>query len=123
MRIVTPRSFSTAVWPDWTRNFPSPEGDSRESGQKAIKKALGANAKSAPKGLFYGLVAGLAGILPTKPPLQEDSREFGHKAVEKAFESNAKCGPKRLLYGLVAQLAGILTTNPPHQEDSREFGH
>jgi hypothetical protein len=32
---------------------------SRESGPKAIKKALVANPKSGPKGLFYGLVARL----------------------------------------------------------------
>jgi hypothetical protein len=32
--------------------------------------------KSGPKGLFYGLVSQLAGILPTKPPHQEDSRDI-----------------------------------------------
>jgi hypothetical protein len=72
--------------------FIPPQGDCRESGHKAIKKALGAIAKSAPKDLFYGLVARLAGILPTKPPHQDDSREFGFKAVEKALGANAKSG-------------------------------
>jgi hypothetical protein len=44
--------------------------DSRETSHKAIKKALGANAKSGLKGLFYGLLARLAGILPTNRILE-----------------------------------------------------
>jgi hypothetical protein len=92
MRKEAPRAFSTAVWPDSQGNFPSRshQGDYRESGHKAIKKALEANGKSSPKGRFYGLVARLAEILATKPPHQEDSREVGHKAVEKALRANAK---------------------------------
>ena len=39
---------------------------SKESGQKAIEKALGASAESGPKDLFHGFVPRLAGILPTK---------------------------------------------------------
>ena len=66
MRKVAPREARFA------EIRPLPQEDSRESGHKAIKKALGANAKSAPKGLFYGLAARLAGTLPTKPPHQED---------------------------------------------------
>jgi hypothetical protein len=38
---------------------PPHQEDSRESGHKAIEKALGGSAKSDPKGLFYDLVSRL----------------------------------------------------------------
>jgi hypothetical protein len=59
---VALRDFSMALCPDcWLAGTiptkPPHQEDSRESGHMAIKKALGANAKSGPTGLFYGLVA------------------------------------------------------------------
>jgi hypothetical protein len=46
---------------------PLHQEDSREFVHKAVEKALGANAKSCPKGLFYALAARLAGILTIHP--------------------------------------------------------
>jgi hypothetical protein len=61
---VALKDFSMALCPDWwlagiLPTKPSNQEASRESGHNAIEKALGANAKSGPKGLFYGLVARL----------------------------------------------------------------
>ena len=91
MRRVPSRAFTGRLAGILPAKPPHQE-DSREFGHNAVEKSLAANAKSGPKGLFYGLVARLAGILPD----QEDSREFGQKAVEKGFGGQCEKGPQAL---------------------------
>jgi hypothetical protein len=57
---VALRDFSMTLCPDWwlagtLATKPPHQEDSRESGRKAVEKALGATFRIGPKGLFYGL--------------------------------------------------------------------
>jgi hypothetical protein len=96
---------------------------SRESGQKAIEKALGASAESGPKGLFHGFVTRLAGILPTKRvqvnratrpkrplgPMRKvahpNQSSIGPQGHRKGRWATFRIAPKGLFYGPVVRFS------------------
>jgi hypothetical protein len=112
------------LWPcgliDWDTSH---QEGSRESNKRAIEKALGGNAKCAPSGLFYGLVArlmicwdGPLFALDTtafsaswpdslEPSWWEVSQPIGNKAMEKVLGATFRTGPKGLFYGLLARFS------------------